>query len=232
MQRYCYLPLCGVVFGAGFTKRLPHTMTNLCVQLSGAQTRKSLDYYPHFASNPDPIPHRLSDVMPIPESELKNETTPVILELWRRQCRLSNSMGGHYFFPIYEEFRRRTNSHPTFVIPFHKDGRYFPVTLRISPHSDTFLFHMDQTKKISKMVVSYYTDLANTNDIVLFKGDFYGDMLTYKDGVSLMQTSALFYLQDEWYEKYVIPFSYDKLDFKAMANSMHTLNRIPASRKR
>jgi hypothetical protein len=101
--------------------------------------------------------------------------------------------------------------------------------LRLSSNSDSFLFHSELTKKSSELVVTYYTDLSTQKDMVLFKGDFHGEALTYRDGVSLMQTSALFYLQDEWYEQFVVPFTNHKFDFNAMAKKLHNLHNTPHS---
>jgi len=150
---------------------------------------------------------------------LEKEEPEKIEEIWMDFFSKQNKIAAVVPTFSFETLQKRYQECPVFILPFKEDeDRYVPVMLNITGNVHTFT-KVSEIKKnpvgyTPSLVVTFYEELSKKKGVILMKGDFYGDVFTPEDGQYLMGLAQIFYLQDDWYVKYVKSCNFRPTEFK------------------
>ena len=145
---------------------------------------------------------------------LEKESSERIEEIWIEFFKDKANLSAVVPAPTYQHLKARFEHCPIFFLPWEQtSGRYVPVFFSVKGNTHCYTLASDMKNNPDscppQMVVHYFTDLYDTKNVVLMKGDLVGPTFSAMDGQFLAGLTQIFYLNDEWYEKYVLPCNYD-----------------------
>jgi hypothetical protein len=140
---------------------------------------------------------------------LEKESVERIEEIWLEYFKDKDNISAVVPSDCYEQLSARFSHCPIFVVPWEQSpGQYVPVFFLAKGNTHCFTLVSDLKANPDtcppQLVVHWFTDLFDTKNIVLLKGDLVGRTFSPADGQYLVGVLQIFYLNDEWYEKFVM----------------------------
>jgi hypothetical protein len=138
----------------------------------------------------------------------EKETPEDIQDIWLGHLKNVKCLAAVVPGSAYKHFKSRFKKFPYFILPWERtEGTYVPVMFFATDNSHFYTIAEDIQKLPNshnpQLVINFYTELMETKDLVLMKGDFLSDIFNPDDGQYLAGLTQIFYLNEDWFKNYV-----------------------------
>nr|GMD91928.1 ATP synthase mitochondrial F1 complex assembly factor 1 [Ipomoea batatas] len=170
-----------------------------------------------FASGFTPLQRKpLDSIMSVERA--KNKSAEELADIWDDYHLGRGHIGASMTAKLYHLLEQRSGSCRYFVIPLWRGGGYSTMFVQVqTPHiliTGLEDYKARGTQAAPYFTISYYTEFAESKDLVLVRGDIvFTSKLTDTEAKWLLETAHSFYLNDTRY-KLVERFNKETRDFE------------------
>lgn len=118
---------------------------------------------------------------------------------------------------VFQVFIQRLRLNPHFVLPVHKKLGYLNVYVQFQENGILFTplkeFKMHGERAQPTLCVSYYTELEQSKELVLLRGEVDVKVIDKVEAIILMRMLYSFYIQNDLFERFVEVFNHRPNEF-------------------
>ncbi|XP_026284622.1 ATP synthase mitochondrial F1 complex assembly factor 1 [Frankliniella occidentalis] len=164
-------------------------------------------------------PKLLSEVMKT--DLLHDKTTNEIKKIWEEYHKIKDVIAATIPADIYDKIYNRSLDYPTFLLPLPRSEGYEFIVCQFASNEIHFTplisYQAHKENAPECMTITHFTDLKESNQIVLMKGEFNKDILNVTEAQCLANQIQLYYGQDDEKRlKIMDQFTNKPLEFKHM----------------